>query len=313
MDRRCEYVPVDAYRYGMESLKDVNLEAKLYFRESYEWGGNAGNNGTKKNHTVQCAAHGGVCAIAAKVMEIETKPGMGKAASGAAVPIILCSTGSSPPRNTSSIVTWTSRRAHGLPVGARAVLWHAPAGHARDYQRGSDVLRRPHELAVKGDNGPNESSIANVTYDVSKDDLNHILGCPGFCSVDRYKTGCERMGGEWDDSSGLGSAKCKNIPNDNPTGSWEQVNTFLMPIPGTSTVKSMEGGLLQRHGRNCQRVEQGRGRDWHQHSWSIQHVHSEERVRQVCEHMDQQLGRRRQHQGSACKVSSGRRAPLGGR
>ena len=48
MDRRCEYVPVDAYRFGMDSLKDVNLEAKVYFRESYEWGGNAGNNGTKK-------------------------------------------------------------------------------------------------------------------------------------------------------------------------------------------------------------------------------------------------------------------------
>ena len=98
------------------------------------------------------------------------------------------------------------------------------------------------ELAVKGDNGPNESSIADVKYDLSKDDLNHILGCFGFCSVGRYRTGCERMGGEWDDSAGLASAKCKNIPNDNPTGSWEQVNTMILPIPGTSAVKTMEGG-----------------------------------------------------------------------
>ena len=50
------------------------------------------------------------------------------------------------------------------------------------------------------------------------------------------------MGGEWDDSAGLASAKCKNIPNDNPTGSWEQVNTMILPIPGTSTIKTMEGG-----------------------------------------------------------------------
>ena len=46
---------MDAYRYGMESLQDVNLEAKVYLRESYEWGGNAGNNGSRKNHTVSCA------------------------------------------------------------------------------------------------------------------------------------------------------------------------------------------------------------------------------------------------------------------
>ena len=45
------------------------------------------------------------------------------------------------------------------------------------------------ELAIKGDNGPNESSIENTTYDLSKDDLNHILGCVGFCSIDRYRTG----------------------------------------------------------------------------------------------------------------------------
>ena len=49
------------------------------------------------------------------------------------------------------------------------------------------------ELAVKGDNGPNESSIANVTYDVSKDDLNHILRMPRFCSL----TGTGRGASAW--------------------------------------------------------------------------------------------------------------------
>ena len=56
-----EYVPIDAYRFGRKNIKDVNFEGKQYYRESKEWGGNAGNNSTKKNHTVSCAAHGGVC------------------------------------------------------------------------------------------------------------------------------------------------------------------------------------------------------------------------------------------------------------
>ena len=203
MDRRCEYVPVDAYRYGMESLKDVNLEAKLYFRESYEWGGNAGNNGTKKNHTVQCAAHGGVCAIAAKVMEIETKPGMGKDGKwGGGANNSMQYWFESAKKHF--LHRYVDKQASTVYQSAHAPHFGQPAGaEGMDYQRGSDVLRRPHGTRGEGGQRPNESSIANVTYDVSKDDLNHILGCPGFCSVDRYKTGCERMGGEWDDSSGL--------------------------------------------------------------------------------------------------------------
>ena len=49
------------------------------------------------------------------------------------------------------------------------------------------------ELAIKGDNGPNESSIENTTYDLSKDDLNHILGCVGVCR----STGTGRGASAW--------------------------------------------------------------------------------------------------------------------
>ena len=61
----------------MKSLQNVAWEAKQYYGHGQLFGGNAGNNGTKKQHVVSCARRGG-CAIAAKVMEIETKPGMSK-------------------------------------------------------------------------------------------------------------------------------------------------------------------------------------------------------------------------------------------
>ena len=37
------------------------------------------------------------------------------------------------------------------------------------------------------------------------------------------------MGGTWNNGA------C-TVPNNNPTGSWEQVNTFVMPIPDPSSV-----------------------------------------------------------------------------
>ena len=194
------------------------------------------------------------------------------------MPIIPCSTGLSPPKGT-HLHRYVDKQASTVFQSV-----HAPyfGTHRQDMQGITNVevtcCDGHTELAVKGDNGPNESSIADVKYDVSKDDLNHILGCPGFCSVDRYKTGCERMGGEWDDSSGLGSAKCKNIPNDNPTGSWEQVNTFVMPIPGTSTVKSMEGGPCCNATDEIAKGVGKVGSHRHQHPRTKRHVQFEERV-----------------------------------
>ena len=54
MDRRCEYVPVDAYRYGMESLKDVNLEAKSTFASRTSGAGTLETTGRRK--TTPCSA-----------------------------------------------------------------------------------------------------------------------------------------------------------------------------------------------------------------------------------------------------------------
>ena len=49
------------------------------------------------------------------------------------------------------------------------------------------------ELAVKGDNDPYESQLANVTYSLSKEDLQHLVGG----TEGHLATGCGRMGGEW--------------------------------------------------------------------------------------------------------------------
>ena len=95
------YVPIDAYRFGRENIKDVNFEGKQK-RESKEWVGTRAQQHQEQSHMLG-AAHGGVCAIAAKVMEIETKPGMGDSPSShkwgetRAAP---CNTGSSLPRAT---------------------------------------------------------------------------------------------------------------------------------------------------------------------------------------------------------------------
>ena len=86
---------------------------------------------------------------------------------------------------------------------------HAPyfGTHKQDMQGITNVMVTccdgHSELAIKGDNGPNESSIANTTYTIDKKDLRHILGCDVLgCSEDRYKMGCERMGGSWKNNTG---------------------------------------------------------------------------------------------------------------
>ena len=81
-------------------------------------------------------------------------------------------------------------------------------------------------LAIDGDNDPYESQLARATYNVSKDDMVHLIG--GLVATEeRLQAGCDNMGGTW-----TGGA-CNDIPNDNPTGSWEQVNTMVLPVKGT--------------------------------------------------------------------------------
>ena len=89
------------------------------------------------------------------------------------------------------------------------------------------------ELAIKGDNGPNESSIAPTTYTIDKKDLGFywVRGRVLDAAVQpRLRT----------HGRDLEQRAC-TVPNSNPTGSWEQVNTFVMPIPDPSSVFGLPG------------------------------------------------------------------------
>ena len=243
--RRCEYVPIDVYRHGYEMLKRINPEGKQYYgRDNKIWGDNVGNNSTTKQYSVSCTNRGGVCGLAVKSMEVEAKHGGDGAWGG-----------------DNNQYWFESAKKHKLHLrddlkrdgigtqaypyeGARLQMVNEPffGTHRQDGQGITNVevmcCDGYSALAIPGDNTAYESQLADTTYRVNKDDLAHLLG--GIAPD--LKKGCERMGGTW-----TGEA-CEDIPNDNPTGSWEQVNTMVLPVQGTyedtnKVFSVKEGGL----------------------------------------------------------------------
>ena len=229
MNRKCKYVPIDAMRYGFDVLKNINPEKQERFNEGKVLSDNVGNNATVKKHTVSCARRGGVCGIAAKVHEVEAKHGMSK-------------DGTWGGKTGGSMQYWfESAKKHNL-FTQNTLKYRESGGGDVGFLMGGSIMQSVHrpeygnqrqdgqwisnvqvmccdghtELAVKGDNDPYESQLANVTYSLSKEDLQHLVGG----TEGHLATGCGRMGGEWTGS------ECIKIPNDNPTGSWEQVNVL---------------------------------------------------------------------------------------
>ena len=213
-------------------MKDINPEAKQYYGENKIWGDNVGNNSTTKQHTVSCVGRGGVCGLAAKVHEVEAKHGEDGPWGGTNTQYWF----ESAKRHnmfTFDDVEWSDNSNTKLMLeGARWQSIDRPeyGNHRLDGQGITNVQVMCCDgftsLAIDGDNDPYESQLARATYNVSKDDMVHLIG--GLVATEeRLQAGCDNMGGTW-----TGGA-CNDIPNDNPTGSWEQVNTMVLPVKGT--------------------------------------------------------------------------------
>ena len=243
--RRCEYVPIDVYRHGYEMLKRINPEGKQYYgTDNKIWGDNVGNNSTTKRYSVSCTNRGGVCGLAVKSMEVEAKHG-GEGAWGGDNNQYWFESAKKHKLHTRNDVKKDKIGSDANPYsGAFWQMVNEPffGTHRQDGQGITNVevmcCDGYSALAIPGDNTAYESQLADVTYRVNKDDLAHLLG--GIAPD--LKKGCERMGGTWT------GGECKDIPNDNPTGSWEQVNTMVLPVPGkyeeTNEAFSVkEGGL----------------------------------------------------------------------
>ena len=235
--RTCQYVPIDAYRHGFDILKHVNPEGKQYYGDKKVWSDNVGTNATKKRHQVSCKRRGGVCGLAAKLMEIETTEGTPEGAAWGATKNNQYWFESAKIYNlyTYDNLGWNGNY---VKSGNRVQAVHRPefGNHRQDQQALTNVMVMccdgHEELAVKGDNLPNESVLADVTYDLNYEQLAHLAG--GVAVQGQLENACDNLGGTYNgyDNCNVSSgnaACCSGVRNDNPTGSWEQVNTVTLP------------------------------------------------------------------------------------
>ena len=250
-NRTCRPVAIDKVRSGNDFMDSTNPEGRAAYDDttapSEVFFGNAGNNSSTKDYNVSCKRRGGVCGIAVKAMQIETTHGMTRNGKWGAWRDYKWMGGTKGPETRGNVQYWfESIKRHGggrshtaqtdaelkdnnrhLPIPKRSAIFEPHFGHHRQDMQGITNVEvmccdGHTEIAVHGDNGPNESVLRHAVYDLNYKELAHVAG--GVAVRGQIEKACDTLGGKftWNGTK----STCKGIPNDNPQGSWEQVNTF---------------------------------------------------------------------------------------
>lgn len=250
-NRTCRPVAIDKIRSGNDYMDKTNPEGRfmsdVWSSASEVFFGNAGNNSSNKDYTVSCKRRGGVCGIAVKAMQIETTHGMGKDKGTWGPDSNKNHWGGNVQYWFESIKRHQYERIQdhhevsNNQVPKRSSIQNPQFGHHRQDMQGITNVEvmccdGHTEIAVHGDNGPNESVLRHAVYDLNYKELAHVAG--GVAVRGQIEKACDTLGGKftWNGTN----STCKGIPNDNPQGSWEQVNTL-----------DLEGGKLLQEGGPC--------------------------------------------------------------